>query len=110
MQLSTRSEGQYFVVTVSRRLDAVTTPEFESACTGWLDEGQCRLILDMSEMEYISSAGLRSILSAAKRAQRMGGGLSLVGLAGQVLEVIQLSGFDRILPIYPTVADAPSAT
>jgi anti-sigma B factor antagonist len=108
MKVTARAEGEYFVVTVTQRLDAVTAPEFESLCIGWIDEGHSRLVIDMAALDYVSSAGLRSILSAAKRVQRMGGGLALCGPAGQVREVVEMAGFDRILPMHATVDDALS--
>jgi anti-sigma B factor antagonist len=109
MRLSTRTDGEYLIVTVFHRLDAATAPDFEASCAQWIDGGHANLILDMTGLEYISSAGLRGILVAAKKVQRNGGGLALCGLSGGVQEVIQLSGFDRIIPTYPTAEKAMGA-
>jgi anti-anti-sigma factor len=110
MQLSTQMEGESLVVSVRERLDAVSTADFEASCARWIEEGSVHLVLDLSGLAYISSAGLRCILAAAKKARRLGGGLALCGLTGQVNEVIQLSGFDRILPTYFTADEALCAS
>lgn len=85
------------VVAVSGRLDAMTAPEFERGCA---DYSAGRLVLDLSDLEYISSAGLRSILTLAKRLKASGGTLALCGLNGLVQEVFTVSGFDNFLPVF----------
>jgi len=62
------------LITVEGRMDAVTTPEFEQTLGGWIDEGEIRFIVDLAGLDYISSAGLRGILTSVKRLKAMGGG------------------------------------
>jgi len=54
-------------------MDAVTTPEFEQTLGGWIDEGEIRFIVDFTGLDYISSAGLRGILTSVKRLKAEGG-------------------------------------
>lgn len=64
------------------------------------------LLIDLRELVYVSSAGLRVILMAAKRVRAKGGRIALCGLQPQVAEVFEISGFGAIVPIH---ADRESA-
>lgn len=88
------------------RLDSNSGPVFEKELLGYIDGGSRRLLLDLSELSYISSAGLRVILVAAKKMKAAGGKLVLAGLSAQVAEVFEISGFNRILDIEPDHASA----
>jgi anti-anti-sigma factor len=69
-------------------------------------EEEKNILLDFKELEYISSAGLRSVLIAAKKAKELQGKFALACLAKMVKDVFDLSGFSSIIQIYP---DIPSA-
>jgi anti-anti-sigma factor len=106
VEITVRDEQGSVVVCVAQRLDASTTPEFEKKCAEIISPARSHMVFDFTNLEYISSAGLRSILATAKKLQAIGGGLSLCGLSGLVEEVISVSGFDRVLPVYASVDDA----
>lgn len=108
MNVKTRDENGYFIVSLDGRLDIGNSAQFEATCLEWIEQGKRQLVLDFSTLEYISSAGLRSILSATKKLKSLGGGLSLCGLSGLVEEVITVSGFDNILKVYADVSQATS--
>lgn len=96
------------MVSVSGRMDTLTAPEFEKAGTEWISEGCNDIVLDLADLEYISSAGLRSILAVAKRLLPTGGSFILCGMTGVVEEVFSISGFDSFLPVYATREEALS--
>ena len=106
MNVKTRTENGFFVVGLAGRLDIGNSAQFENTCMEWIAQGNQHLVFDFSELEYISSAGLRSILAATKKLKSLGGSLSLCGLSGLVEEVITVSGFDNILKVYGDVAQA----
>ena len=106
MKVNTREVGVCWVVEGEGRLDISNSGQFEKECLAWIEQGHKILVLDFSQLEYISSAGLRSILSAAKKAGSAGGSVSLCGLSGLVEEVITVSGFDNILAVYADVEQA----
>ena len=106
MNVNTREEKGFWIVTVADRLDIGNSAQFEQACLAWIEEGHSNIVLDFGSLEYISSAGLRSILSATKKTKGIGGSLSLCSLSGLVEEVISISGFDNILQVYPDLAQA----
>ncbi len=94
------------VVTVEGRLDTLTAPELESKVLELIHEGQHRVILDLSQLEYISSAGLRTILVAAKQAQANGGDICCCGLNGVVKRVFDVTGFSSMIPVFDSVDSA----
>ncbi len=103
---STGNEKGFLIVSVEGRMDAVTTPEFEQKLGGWIDEGEIRFIVDLSGLDYISSAGLRGILTSVKRLKAEGGRIVFTALHGTVKEVFEISGFSTIIPIYDSVEAA----
>ena len=106
MKISAKEVQGCLVVAAEGRLDISNSGQFEKECLEWIEKGHNMLVFDFSLLEYISSAGLRSILSAAKKAAGAGGSLSLCGLNGLVEEVVTVSGFDNIMTVY---ADVPQA-
>jgi anti-anti-sigma factor len=81
------------------RLDAVTSGAVEKELLGLLAGPAQSVDLDVSGLDYISSAGLRVLLVAAKAAKAKGGVLTVRGPKPTILEVIKISGFDRILDV-----------
>ena len=73
-----------------------------------MDQGEKVVIVDFAGLDYISSAGLRSILSASKKLKGKEGSILLASLKDIVKEVFEISGFSTILPIYESVEIALS--
>lgn len=96
-------------LTVSGRLDSETAREFEATLSATLDRGVRALALDLSGLDYVSSAGLRVFLLAAKRTKAEATPFILFGLQPQVAKVLEVSGFAKILPIVAGRADALAA-
>ncbi len=94
------------VVRPEGRLDGASAPAFETELIGTIDKGTRKLLLDFSKLQYISSAGLRIVLIAAKRMKAGGGRLALCSLNRQINEVFEISGFSSILDICPSYDDA----
>ena len=109
MEVSVREEQQALIVTVTGRLDGLTAPDFDRQAAAWVKPGRL-LVLDLAQLSYVSSAGLRSILILSKQAKAAGGRLALCRLAGFIQEVITLSGFNTFLPIYADAASALKST
>jgi anti-anti-sigma factor len=84
------------------RIDSATGPAFERDVLQQIEGGHRRLLLDFVDLVYISSAGLRIVLLAAKRMKSAGGRLVLCSLNPQINEVFEISGFSRILDILPS--------
>jgi anti-anti-sigma factor len=106
MEIVTRREGSAAVVSVKGRIDAVTAPEFEKDLSALMTGGDTTLVLSLAGLEYISSAGLRSILTIAKQLKTKNGKLLFAGLQGPVKDVFKISGFGSIFTIFDTEAEA----
>ena len=99
MDISIEKLNDRAVVATSGRLDAAGAPALEAQCKTLIQEGAKRLLLDMAQVEYISSAGLRSLLVLAKAMKASGGTMVLCNLTAAVREVMEISGFDNILSL-----------
>ena len=106
MQIFTTKEKSNLVIEVKGRLDAVTSPKLEEECQGLIDQGEKAIIMDLGGVDYISSAGLRTILILARKLNGSGGQIRFCGLRGMVQEVFSISGFNTLFPIFPSVTEA----
>lgn len=106
MQLDFENRSGAVVIFARGRIDAVNAQEFEKQCFGIIESGSSRLIIDMSKLEYISSAGLRSILSIAKVLRKNSGDIKFCCLQGMVCEVFAISGFSAMFSIFETIEEA----
>lgn len=106
MELHSTTRGDITIVQVSGRIDAISSPKLEVALNNTISGGPVHLVLDFSEVEYISSAGLRVLLSIRKRLVPINRELHLAGLKPLVRGVFDMTGFSKIFPLYPTVDDA----
>jgi anti-anti-sigma factor len=88
------------------RLDSASSPELEKVVVEQLDKGVKRLVFDFSELDYISSAGLRVVLMAGKKLRATGGKLGLAGMRDMVREVFEMSGFLALFSVAPNLDDA----
>ncbi len=94
------------IVEAKGRIDSSTAAAFGEALTGAVDAGSARVVLDLSEVDYMSSAGLREIVTAFKKARSLQGDIRVAEPAPRVLEVLELSGLDTFMKIYPSRAEA----
>ncbi len=106
MQIDTRKENNAVVVSIKGRMDAVTTPEIESRLGQIVDGGEKRLLVDLQQLDYISSAGLRALLATAKRLKSEQGDIAFANLEGHVKEVFEISGFYSIFKVYDSTEKA----
>ena len=105
-EVQTRDEGRVLVVAISGQLDSRTAPEFEKGLLKLLGERKLEVLLDLAELEYVASAGLRVFVMVGKRLQAEGGRLALCALAPGVLKVLEISGFVPLFPILPNRREA----
>lgn len=100
MEATVEQVGGVPVVVISGRLDASTAPAFDAQIAGLLKTPHARMLVDLSNTAYISSAGLRSILLLVKHTAASSGRLGLFGASPQINEVIEISGFPSLLDLY----------
>lgn len=100
------NHNDWKIFSVIGRLDTVTAPDAEQAIAAVLKEND-KIALDMTAMDYISSAGLRVLLRNAKQAKRAKKNFVLFGASGMIKEVLEASGMDMLVKIYETQEDLP---
>ena len=100
MRISEVRKGNVVVVTLTERLDSVTSPELEHCLNRLVQSGERMVLLNCEPLSYLSSAGLRVFLSTAKKLQSAKGTFMLCSPGGIVKEVLQMSGFYDMLNIY----------
>ena len=97
MTIDIKRNAKEITISVVGRLDTITAPSLEKTITDTIGSIES-LVLDMKGLEYISSAGLRVLLSAQKRMQKSGS-MKLTGVCEDVMEVFEMTGFADILTI-----------
>ena len=97
MQIATVKEDSKLTLTVSGRIDTVTAPELEKFALDHM-EGITEMALDLADVEYVSSAGLRALLQIHKDMSKQGK-LKLLNIMPSVKEIFDMIGFSRIFTI-----------
>lgn len=95
MNIKRKTDNGNLFVTVNGRIDTVTAPEFEAGVKPYLD-GVTQLTIDFKDVNYVSSAGLRVLLSLQKKMMTQGE-MKLVNVSEAVNDVFEVTGFDEIL-------------
>jgi len=103
MEISTRTENGVSIVSASGRIDSLTYELLLAALSDQIHAQARSLVVDLNGVDYMSSAGLRAILTAQQEARREGGDLRLAAVQPNVLKVLKLSGFTSIFKISDTV-------
>ena len=98
MQITITDETDYSIIAVSGKLDTDTAVKADSVFSEVLNRKN-QLLVDLSALRYISSAGLRILLLTAKRVQQKGGKIILFGLQSSVNEIFEISGFSQLFRI-----------
>ena len=106
MDISLKQIDQTTLVSVSGSVDALTAGEVASFLSAQINSGHTHIVADLSQVDFMSSAGLRAILSALKQTRQQGGDLRLAAAQPGVEKVLNMSGFTSILKFYAAVDEA----
>ena len=106
MQVTTDCSGDVGFAAVSGRVDSSTAGAFEAALLAALDESGHRMVLDCAALEFLSSAGLRALLVAMKKANAAHGDMVMCGVPERIREVLEVSGFTRFLKLFAAADEA----
>jgi len=105
LEIREEQRGGVWVLTPLGRIDSNTAREAEAALLPKFDQAR-PVVVDFAELTYISSAGLRVLLMAAKRSKASGVPLALAGMHPQVRDVFQVSGFAKLFAIHDDIDGA----
>ena len=97
MKIEMKRNAQEMMIEVEGRLDTITAPTLEKEINENIQDIET-LILDFSGLEYISSAGLRILLSTQKKMQKVGA-MKLINVGAEIMDVFEMTGFADILTI-----------
>jgi len=106
MNLHTKTLEDYLVIEFDGRLDAVTADDVETQINGMINHGNKNLILDFSNLTFISSLGLRVVLATLKKIKALGGKLRVCNMNEEITEVFDISGFNAIFSIFDSLDSA----
>ncbi len=106
MNITVTEQDTLCIVALSGRMDATSVSLFEERCKEQLEKGFSKVLVDMTELEYISSAGLRGILMMEKMSKVKKSVLVFFGLQSMVYDVFKISSFLSILKICNTKEEA----
>ena len=106
MQISVKSVKKVKVLNLEGKLDTQSSPEAEEHLTRLINAGETRILINLENLDYISSSGLRVLLVVAKRLKSAGGELRICSANDFVKEVFEISGFATIFRTLETEAEA----
>jgi anti-sigma B factor antagonist len=100
MEMTERRTADIVTLSLSGKLDTTVAKTFEERMLAHIEAGDRRFVIDLARLDYISSAGLRVFLLAAKRLNSGDGKIVLCSLKDSVKEVFDIAGFSSIFPVY----------
>jgi anti-sigma B factor antagonist len=101
MDIQTQEHKRVVVVSVAGRIDSATAGEFEDTLNEFTQQGKNNIVLDLSDVDFISSAGLRVLVTARKAVKSSGGEIVFAESSEQVLETLEIAGLDVLFEQYP---------
>ena len=101
MEITSKSYRRVAVVSVSGRIDTSTSPEFETKLQGMIDEGQKNFVMDFSSVDFLSSSGLRVLVTTRKKLKDSGGDIVLANPSQRAYDSFEIAGLDKLFTSYP---------
>jgi anti-anti-sigma factor len=106
MNITERDQDGTTVFTLEGRVDTQGAVDMDLSLNAAVEGGKNKMVLDMAGVNYISSAGLRTLADVVTKNREAGGDLKLVAVNRRVLRVLRIIGFDRFFSTYDTVDEA----
>ena len=107
--LESRTESGWGVLAVKGEVDLYTSPQLKDKVTEIIEQGQSRIVIDLTDVGFMDSSGLGVLVTALKRARERDGTLALVAPEGSVHKVLTITGLDRVFPIHQSVTEATAS-
>ena len=106
MEVTTERRDGVLFVRVSGRIDGSTTAEFDSAVSAAIEGDDRDVLIDLEAISYFRTAGLRTFARVARKIRGSGRRLALCAMQDQTRRVVEIAGFDRVIPTFPSRAGA----
>lgn len=101
LEVEEKEDGDVLILKLTGRLDAVSSPGTEKRVFDHINEGSHKLVMDFGGVDYLSSAGMRMLLSTTKKLKTLSGKLVVCNVTTNVMDVLKMSGFDHVLELAP---------
>ena len=109
MKTEVKQENNSTIIEVNGSVDALTAPELSKVLLDQIAGGRANLVVNLIQFEFMSSAGLRTLLGAVKDARSHGGDLRIASSNPGIDKVLKMSGFHNIAKVFPSQAEAVSS-
>ena len=106
MEILSQQHQQAVVITLVGSMDALTAEQVHSTIGGQLTRGQLQIVLDLSQVDFMSSAGLRVLLDMLKRSRGLGGDLCIAAAQPDIQRVLEISGLVGVMKVHSSVREA----
>ncbi len=107
MDIATKEFKHCNLITLSGRVDSATAPQFTQVMDNLIEKGVYKFVIDMSGLEYMSSAGFRALLGAQRSCKRYNRGeVILASVPARIQEALDLAGFTELFKTYPEPLEA----
>ncbi len=107
MEITTKEFKHCHLVALNGRVDSATAPQFTQVMDGLIDKGVYKFVIDMSALEYMSSAGFRALLGAQRSCKRYNRGeVILASVPQRIHEALELAGFTELFKTFPEPLEA----
>jgi anti-sigma B factor antagonist len=106
MDIQIKEMARVALLTINGRVDSTTAQALGEALQGQIDKGNRNLVADLSEVEYMSSAGLRELVATLKTVKNLGGDLRIAAPSDRVREVLELAGLQSVFIVFDDVVSA----
>lgn len=109
MELTTRDHKRASVIRVVGRIDSNTSPAFDAKLKEYISANRNHIVLELDQTEFLSSAGVRAMISAQKALKPRGGQVMLSNPSEKVRDVLKLAALESLFPVYDSTEEAVGA-
>lgn len=106
MEITTKVYRRVAVLTIAGRIDTATSPQFEEAVNEIIDKGSHNLVMDFADVEFLSSSGLRILVTTRKRLREMGGDIVLANPSQRAMDSLEIAGLNELFKSFSDREDA----
>lgn len=109
MDIRTKYYNDVVILSANGRLDSVNAPQLLQAIKEQVAASYIRLVVDLKKVDYLSSAGIKTLVQGAQLTRRQGGDFRIANARAQVKYVLNLAGVDSVIKVYPNVVSATAS-
>jgi anti-anti-sigma factor len=106
MEITTKEYRRAAIVTVSGRIDTSTSTQFEETINELIGGNQYNMVMDFADVDFLSSSGLRILVTTRKKLREMGGDIVLSSPSQRATDSIEIAGLDKLFISYPNREEA----